>query len=414
MTKPTGSIVVICCPAIGHLNCLVPVIDSLRVRDVVVHVMTSADMRAETERAGGRFIDLFERYPLEQADATSLPRSSRFVSFAAAYAEPLSDDVAALAPSLILYETFSVIAPLVAKRLGLPYVNVCANHAAVPERTIAALNEDARVAISDECWAAVERLREVHGMDDANPFSYVQALSPFLNVYPEPAEFLIEPDRAAFEPLAFFGSLAPGLHDAGGAPAFPAGRGRRKLLVSFGTIIWRYYEAEALAALAAISAASEDLGIDVVISLGRRQLDAAARESLERPNVQVEDYVDQWALLAEADLFLTHHGINSTHEAVFHEVPMLSYPFFGDQPDLARRSQELGLAVPLGAEPRGAITPDDVLRAVARIDEDSAGFAARLAEARTWELRTIAGRDETVDRILELAEAGVAQLSPGD
>lgn len=403
--KTASPVVAVCYPAIGHLNLMVPVIESLRARDVAVHVMTSADLRPEVERAGGHFIDLFTRYPLDQADATTMPRPARAVSFAAAFAEPLSDEVAALSPSLILYDTFSVVAPVIAKRLGLPYVNVCGNHAAVPERTIAALHEDGRVAISAECWAAVERLREVHGMSDANPFSYVEALSPFLNLYPEPAEFLTEPDRAAFEPLAFFGSLAPSVRYATGGRAFPRGSDRRKVLVSFGTVIWRYYEAEALAALATISAASADLELEVVVSLGHEPLNAEALASLRRSNVQVEAFpdVDQWALLAEADLFITHHGINSTHEAVFHEVPMLSYPFFGDQPDLARRCQELGLAVPLAAEPRAVITPDDVRNAITRVDEDRSGFAARLAEARTWELRTIAGREQTVDRILELA-----------
>ena len=37
----------------------------------------------------------------------------------------------------------------------------------------------------------------------------MEALSPFLNLYPEPEEFLDEADRAALEPLAFFGSLTP-------------------------------------------------------------------------------------------------------------------------------------------------------------------------------------------------------------
>ena len=56
--------------------------------------------------------------------------------------------------------------------------------------------------------------------------------------------------------------------------------------------------------------------------------------------------MDQWAVLGETDLFVTHHGLNSTHEAIFNRVPMLSYPFFWDQPGLAAKCQAFGIARP--------------------------------------------------------------------
>jgi UDP:flavonoid glycosyltransferase YjiC (YdhE family) len=154
--------------------------------------------------------------------------------------------------------------------------------------------------------------------------------------------------------------------------------------------------------LEAISCACAGLDADVVIALGGHPLDAAARGTLERPNVAVRDTADQWTLLGEADLFLTHHGLNSTHEAIFHRVPMLSHPFFGDQPALARRCRELGLALPL-AEPGTAVEPGVVRAAIERAVTERATLAARLDTARTWELRTILERDAVVDRLLELA-----------
>jgi len=390
-------------PERGHLQRLLPLIEGLSTRGRTVHVMTDARFASEVERAGGRFFDLFARFPLDAADATSLPVPSRYVSFAGAYAEAVTAQAAALAPGLILYDTFAVIAPLVGRRLEVPYVNVCAGHAAEPTRTVAALRNDPRVATSPECLAAVRRLREVHGLPGASPFSYVEALSPFLNVYCEPSQFLDEADRAAFEPLAFFGALAPEQRETRPAERlFPQAHARRRIYVSFGTVIWRYFEPAACSALAVLSDVFAGQDADVVMSLGAHALDRARRARLERPNVRVERYVDQWAVLKEADAFVTHHGLNSTHESIFHEVPMASYPFFGDQPALARRCQDLGLAVPLAGAPQAPLEPERVRGALDRLAQGRLVFAGRLAEARSWELEVIAGRSAVLDRILAL------------
>jgi MGT family glycosyltransferase len=400
----TPSIVVVCMGGVGHVQVLLPLIAGLCSRGCVVHVMTRGDFRTQVERSGACFVDLFARRPLDAVDATSIPLPSRFVTFAAMYAESLADDIAALAPAMIVYDTFTLAGPVVARRLGIPYVNVCPNHAPVPARMLAALREDPRVAISAECRAAVKRLQDMHGMSAANPFSYYESLSPYLNVYCEPSEFLDEEERAAFEPIAFFGSLAPLPPRADAVGTFPRSRRARRIYVSFGTGVWRYFETAARAALTAISRALADRDVDVLISLGRHDLAPTARAELVRANVRVLDYVDQWAALEEADWFITHHGINSTHESIFHEVPMLSYPFFGDQPALARRCQELGLAVPLAGAPQAPLTPEALLGALDRLAGERDRFAARLSEARSWELRTIAGRRIVLDQILSLNE----------
>jgi UDP:flavonoid glycosyltransferase YjiC (YdhE family) len=241
-------------------------------------------------------------------------------------------------------------------------------------------------------------------MKSASPFSYLDGMSPFLNVYPEPEEFLDGADRAALEPLAFFGALAPNLHDREAPSVFPARRRGTRVYASFGTLIWRYYADAAYAALQAVSANVAESDGEAVISLGGQQVTPQARAALTHPNVRVVDYADQWQALGEADVFVTHHGINSTHESIFHEVPMISYPFLGDQPALARRCQDLGLAVALTTEPRAPVTPTDVRVALARLANDAAGFGKRLAEARSWELRTMSQRNQVVDRIVALAE----------
>ena len=104
----------------------------------------------------------------------------------------------------------------------------------------------------------------------------------------------------------------------------------------------------------------------------------------------------------------THQGLNSTHEAIYHRTPMICYPFFSDQPGLARRCQELGLSVPLSSEFRGPVSAEDVHAALARIEADAADVQARLAEAQQWEQATIAARPSVIERIVQLSQQGSA------
>jgi UDP:flavonoid glycosyltransferase YjiC (YdhE family) len=398
-----GQTVVVLSPGGGHTLRLLPLIASLTKRGLAVHVMSRAEVRGPVEAAGGIFYDIFAKYPLEAADRESIPLPSRLVSFAAVYAEPLIAEVAALRPAFLVYDSFMVVAPLIGRRLGIPYVGMRAGHAQIPAQAIAEIRSDPRVSTSAACLAAVERLRRDYGMNEASPFSYLEGLSPHLNLYAEPARFLNEDGRRAFEPIAFFGSLAPELREAASRERPLAGHGRKiRVYAAFGSVIWRYYAAIALSAMAKLADVLAEYDAEVLFSLGNHSIDDADRRRIERPHIRVETYVDQWGALKDADLFVTHHGLKSTHEAIFHQVPMLSYPFFGDQPAMAQCCQDLGLAVPLSEAPRAALQADAVRRAIEKVRAQRAAFAARLAEARTWELEVIEGREAVVDRMLRL------------
>jgi UDP:flavonoid glycosyltransferase YjiC (YdhE family) len=395
-------------PEHGHLQRLLPLVVGLVRHGVDALVFTHAAFRAPVERAGGRLVDLFGPHPLEAADATSRPIPCRYVSFAAHYAAPLIDTVARLKPAVIVYDTFAVIGFVLGRELGIPYVNVCAGHNMSPANARASLEHDRRAVLSDACHRAIDTLRDRWGILDASPFAYVTGVSPFLNVYCEPPEFLRPEERAAFDPIAFFGSLPspetidgdPGLAAPGvGLPDDAALR----VYASFGSVVWRYYEAEALQALVAVSDAIGALDhAQALISLGGHSLRPEARERLERPNVRVGDYVAQWSALQRASICVTHHGLNSTHEAIYHRVPMISYPFFGDQPRLAARCQEFGLAIPLVGALRGALSAGDVRGALTRLTGLSAQMEASLARARAWEIEVMNGRGAVIQQILDL------------
>ena len=390
----------------GHFKRLRPLIAGFAARGLRTHVFTRADRRDDVERLGGEFSDLFEGRTLDEADPTSIPLPSRSVTFAGRFGDDVVRQVAPLRPGAVVHDAFAVIGSVVAYHLEIPRVNVCAGHNLAPRPTLDALARDPRVRTSEQCRRAVEVLRDRHGMPDASPFSYIDGLSDDLNVYCEPPEFLQLSEREAFQPIAFFGSLLPDADPAPGERASVFGANsdaRLRIYASFGTVIWSYYEEAAVAALTAIAdAVAKTSDALALISLGGRTAPALAAR-LARPNVRVARYVDQWTVLHEASVMFTHQGLNSTHEAIYCRTPMISYPFFSDQPGLARRCQAFGLALPLAASgPRGPVTSADVDDAIARITATRTDFDARLAEARTWEVATIAARPGVLERIVGL------------
>ena len=122
--------------------------------------------------------------------------------------------------------------------------------------------------------------------------------------------------------------------------------------------------------------------------------------------METVEYTDQWAVLRETDIFLTHHGLNSTHEAIFRRVPMLSYPIFSDQPALAQRCQEFGIAIPLTESLRGAVAADDVRAALATLSASKDAIMARLDRVRSMELEVMAQRPAVLTRIMDVIPAG--------
>jgi len=404
------AIALFCMPENGHFQRMRPLVAGLAAEGLDVHVMTHRKFRAAVQEDGGRFFDLFGKYSLEHLSDDSLPVPSRFVTYAAAYAEPICREVQEIGARLVIHDSFALVGRLVSLLLDIPRVNVCAGHNVTPEKFVPLLRKDPRVRTSAECLRAVQTLRNVFGLADASPFAYLSPPSPQLNICCEPPEFFNDAERKAWEPVAFFGSMrGSGTGDrAASTAADPvgfAGRGGDvvKAYVSFGTVVWRYYADTALQALGTLADAFGDRDdMQAVISLGGAEPGRAARAGLSRRNVRVENYVDQQELLGQADLFVTHHGMNSTHEAIAHEVPMVSYPFFWDQPELARKCRQLNLAIPLTGTVRGDFTRSDVDRALDLLRSRSELMKSALSRARAWEEGVVANRAAVVRRIIQL------------
>lgn len=69
--------------------------------------------------------------------------------------------------------------------------------------------------------------------------------------------------------------------------------------------------------------------IEVILSVGKK----TDIESLGKipSNFKVYNYVPQLEVLKKADIFITHGGMNSCSEGLYHNIPLIVLPQFGDQ-----------------------------------------------------------------------------------
>jgi MGT family glycosyltransferase len=77
----------------------------------------------------------------------------------------------------------------------------------------------------------------------------------------------------------------------------------------------------------------------VIVSVGK-DTDISALGTIP-PNCQVYQAVDQISVLQNADVFVTHCGMNSVSEALYYGVPLVLFPLSPEQQGVANRVKEL-------------------------------------------------------------------------
>ena len=86
--------------------------------------------------------------------------------------------------------------------------------------------------------------------------------------------------------------------------------------------------------------ALKDTDYQVIMSVGNL---IDIKELGEIPaHISVQEYVDQIAVLQQADVFLSHCGMNSVNESLYYEVPLVTYPQTSEQGGVATRVEMLG------------------------------------------------------------------------
>ena len=176
--------------------------------------------------------------------------------------------------------------------------------------------------------------------------------------------------------------------------------GTLRIYVSFGTVVWRYWAEEALAALACIS--------DVVGRHGERaRPDQPRRRGGRRPLARSAQRLGRGSCRpvggASRRRRLRHPPGNELDARGDLQprpddlVPLLRGPAGagGEVP----RVRNLDTARRL---PRARLRPEDVLRALDEVTANRETMLASLEQAREWELEVMADRDAVVRKMLSL------------
>ncbi|MGH9723231.1 MAG: macrolide family glycosyltransferase [Bryobacteraceae bacterium] len=140
----------------------------------------------------------------------------------------------------------------------------------------------------------------------------------------------------------------------------------------------------------------EDL--QVVLSIGSN----VPSESLgpAPPNFIVQPHVPQLDLLQRAAVSITHGGMNSVSESLYHGVPVVVIPQMSEQAIIGRRVEDLGAGLYVAKED---VTADKLRESVQRLlSEDGFGRQAALVRES---FRTAGGVARAADAILRFTRA---------
>ncbi|PGC47344.1 glycosyl transferase family 1 [Bacillus toyonensis] len=113
-------------------------------------------------------------------------------------------------------------------------------------------------------------------------------------------------------------------------------------------------------------------------------------------NFIVKNYVPQTELLTYTKLFITHGGMNSTHEGLYNGVPLVVIPQSADQPVIAKRVESLGAGVKLQMQ---GLTADKLSKSVEIVLSNPSYKEAALNLKES--LRKSGGYTQAVDEVFK-------------
>ena len=328
-------------PAHGHVNPTLPLVRELTSRGHRVLYYDVEAFREKIEAAGAQFVPIDAYMPPapEDIDRRAGKDFASLIEMAAdltlSLNERVAQDVAEHHPACVVGDSVCIWGKLLARRHGLPFI--CSTTTFAFNDQSARLmkrqpGEVLRMLLGMPRMARKLRQLREHGHDAPDVSSLIgnDTKTPTI-VY---TSRLFQPMSETFgDSYAFVGPSVMQRY-----PRRP--HDRPLVYVSLGTVLNNapdFYRS----ALQALSG----MDCDAILSIGDA-VDPAALGPVPG-NVRIFPRVNQLEVLAGADVFLTHCGMNSVSESLLCGVPMVLFPQHGEENAVAIRCEQLGAGLRL-------------------------------------------------------------------
>ncbi|MGW6276430.1 macrolide family glycosyltransferase [Kribbella sp. NPDC055071] len=327
-------------PAAGHLNPTLPLVAELVRRGHRVTYATGPAFRTAIEATGAEFIELDWRpAPLNVSPGgqtsgelgemlTGYVRSARRIM--PAVEEWLSTD----RPDLFCYDMLTFVGPMMAHKLGLHEAATVANLATNEHFDLTPSLVPADFDPAHPRFQEFLAERAAFAAEFGVPVETVAAAGAVapLNLVFIPQEFQIAGET--FDDRFHF--VGPAIGERIATSEWTPQADGRLLFVSLGTAVNDRPDFFA----ACVKAFG---GTDWQVAMAIGALVDPAELGEVPANFDVRPYFPQPEVLAHADVFLTHAGMNSVMESLLFQVPTATFPQTPEQHANARRVAELGL-----------------------------------------------------------------------
>jgi MGT family glycosyltransferase len=405
-------IAVLSVPAYGHLNPVLPIVRQLVQRGHEVTVFNETSFEPLMVATGARF----SAYPpvIHLEDFSRTLKDGDMIAWIemilgatgpllSALTGPLRDEP----PDLLVFDGIAVWGEMLAAKLGLPSVAISTTFMSDAfARTWGEVAHDTLSIgrlIPNFLWDVLRILP--HG-----PLNVPHTLP----LVPRRGDVTLMLTSRAFHPpsrrrdeahFVFVGcAIDPGTRRE--TFDFVQLDGRPLLYVSLGTL----HHGNA-AFFDTCIAAFRDFPGQVLISVGRGS--DLSRYAGAPPNFIFAEAVPQLAVLERTGVFLTHGGLNSVHESLWHGVPMVAVPQQIEQLNNAGAMQAAGAGLVIDTEAKGGdVTAGELRTAVDRVLANRKAYAAAAARIGA-SLREGGGIEEAANIIERQAAARSGRVHRG-
>jgi len=390
-------IVFFCIPAHGHTNPTLGVVRELISRGHQIWYYSYNMMREKIESTGATFISCDDYDMEKKLNAKDSARVGKDLAFSTkilvdttlALDEKVCREMAELKPDCIVADSMAIWGKAVARKLNIPFVSSTTtfafnqHSAKVMKQGLGDLfkmffsipKTSKQIKRLQAKGYPVKNILDIIGSDD----------NTHTIVYTSP-EF--QPCSETFsEKYAFVG---PSIRPA--ADGFE--KKRNKLVyISMGTVnndMMPLYK-RCMSALA-------DTDYQVIMSVGNL---VSIKEFGTLPaNMSVFTHVDQIAVLQQADVFVSHCGMNSVSESLYFGVPLIMLPQTAEQNGVAERVYQLGAGIKLDKSDASSI-----LGAINKILKNDIYRQKAITLANGF--KSCSGAKGAADKIMQVCESAL-------